>query len=121
MADNEDSKHDHCNEPDEVEETYIPMQVDLGEDFAARNPEVVTKLSKHQLLYSMAGLVVGAGCMLGGIVLFLNGVTGSTSWTAKLLGAESQLSDAAPGAVLFIVGVFVVLITKYAFNVRKNV
>jgi len=121
MADNDESKHDHCNGPDEMEETFIPMQVDVGEDFACKNPEVVTELSKHQLLYSMAGLIVGAGCMLGGIVLFLNGVTGSTSWTAKLLGAESQLSDAAPGAVLFIVGVFVVLITKYAFSVKKNV
>jgi len=120
MADNEESKHDHFNEPNEMEETYTPMQVNIDEDFASKNPEVVKELSKHQLLYSMAGLILGAGCMLGGIVLFLNGVTGSTSWTAKLLGAESQLSDAAPGAVLFIVGLFIVLITKYAFNVKKN-
>ena len=120
MADNEESKHDHFNEPDEMEKPYLPFQVDVDEDFACKNPEVVTELSKHQLLYSIAGLIVGAGCMLGGIVLFLNGVTGSTSWTAKLLGAESQLSDAAPGAVLFIVGLFIVLITKYVFNVKKN-
>lgn len=120
MADNEESKHDHFNELDEMEETFVPLQVELGENFASKNPEIVKELSKHQLLYSIAGLIVGAGCMLGGIVLFLNGVTGSTSWTAKLLGAESQLSDAAPGAVLFIVGLFIVLITKYVFNVKKN-
>lgn len=120
MPDNEESKHDQLGVPDEMEETYIPMQVELGEDFASKNPGVVTKLSKHQLLYSIAGLILGGVCMLGGIILFLNGVTGSTSWTAKLLGTESQLSDAAPGAVLFIVGMFIVLITKYAFNVKKN-
>lgn len=120
MADNEESKHDHFNELDEMEETYIPMEVELGEDFASKNPDVVTELSKHQLLYSIAGLILGTVCMLGGIVLFLNGVTGSTSWTAKFLGAESQLSDAAPGAVLFIVGLFIVLITKYVFKVKKN-
>jgi len=120
MTDNEDSKHDQLDLPEEMEENYIPMQVELDEDFASKNPCVVTELSKHQLLYSIAGLILGGVCMLGGIVLFLNGVTGSTSWTAKLLGAESQLSDAAPGAVLFIVGLLVVLTTKYAFNVKKN-
>lgn len=32
MADNEESKRGHCNEPGEMKETYIPMQVDIGED-----------------------------------------------------------------------------------------
>ncbi len=42
----------------------------------------------------------------------LNGVAGSTSWTAKVLGLESNLNDAAPGVVLFLVGMFMVFITK---------
>lgn len=73
----------------------------------------VEKLSKHHLIYSILGLVLGLVCVIGGVVLFLAGVTGKMSWTAKFLGASSQILDAAPGAVLFIVGLFVVFVTRY--------
>src|SRR6266851_5731099 len=76
------------------------------------------KPSKHQLVYSIAGLVLGLACVIGGLVLFLFGVTGSTSWTARFLGAKSQITDAAPGAVLFIVGLFTVFFTRYVLTVR---
>ena len=72
-----------------------------------------------QFVYSLAGLVLGAACVVGGIVLFLRGVAGSASWTASILGAESQISDTAPGAVLFLVGLFIVLITRFTIEVRK--
>jgi len=79
----------------------------------------VERLSRHQLVYSIAGLVLGLVCVLGGVALFANGVAGSTSWTAKMLGAESTISDAAPGAVLFIVGLFIVFVTRYSLKVRN--
>lgn len=74
-----------------------------------------SQLSRNELFYSLSGLVVGLVCILGGIILFLNGIVGATSWTAKILGAESTVSDAAPGALLFIVGMFCVFITRYKF------
>jgi hypothetical protein len=73
-------------------------------------------LAKFQLIYSTIALVLGLVCIVGGIVLFLNGVAGATSWTASVLGAESKISDAAPGAVLFVVGLFIVYITRYRFK-----
>jgi len=91
----------------------------IDRDFAAKQPEAVKKLSKHQLIYSVAGLLLGFVCIIGGIVLFLNGLVGSTSWTAKFFGAESNLNDGAPGAVLFIVGLFIVLITRYTLKVKN--
>jgi hypothetical protein len=42
----------------------------------------------------------------------LHGVAGHTSWTASLLGLHSNVSDAAPGVVLFIVGLFMIWATK---------
>ncbi len=90
----------------------------LTSSFASRNRELVTTPSKHQLVYSIAGLVLGLACVIGGLVLFLFGVTGSTSWTARFLGAKSQITDAAPGAVLFIVGLFTVFFTRYVLTVR---
>ncbi|RRS07067.1 hypothetical protein EAG18_19165 [Pseudoalteromonas sp. J010] len=76
-------------------------------------------LAKMELTYAIIGQVLGLVCILGGIGLFLNGVTGSTSWTANILGAESAITDAAPGAILFIVGIFMVLVTKYKFVHKK--
>jgi nitrate reductase gamma subunit len=94
-----------------------PMQIEVPSTMG--DPATYQKFSAYQLIYSICGLILGLACVLGGIVLFLHGVTGSTSWTAKMVGAESQISDAAPGAVLFIVGLFVVLITRFTIKVRK--
>jgi hypothetical protein len=76
-------------------------------------------LSLYQFVYSLCGLVLGLACVIGGVLLFLNGVAGAASWTARILGAESQISDAAPGAILFVVGLFVVLVTRFTVRVQK--
>ena len=69
-----------------------------------------------QFLYSFGGLILGGICIIGGILLFINGISGSTSWSAKLLGIESGLSDAAPGAILFVVGLFIVVATRFVIK-----
>jgi len=68
---------------------------------------------KYKLIYSLAGLFLGLSCLTGGIFLFLNGIEGSTNWVAKILGSESSITGAAPGSILFIVGLFIILITRY--------
>jgi len=73
-----------------------------------------------KFIYSMTGLFLGLFSMIGGIILFLNGITGSTSWTAKILGNESSITDAAPGAVLFVVGLFVIIATRYKVTVERG-
>lgn len=70
-------------------------------------------IMRYRLIYSIGGLFLGLSCIIGGVILFLRGVTGATSWTARFIGASSQVSDAAPGAVLFIVGLFLVWVTRY--------
>lgn len=73
---------------------------------------------KFRFIYSFLGLIFGLTFALGGIVLCLNGVVGSTSWTAKILGAKSEVSDATPGVILFIVGLFVVFITRFKVKLK---
>jgi hypothetical protein len=69
---------------------------------------------KLKFAYSLCGLVLGLVSVLGGCILFLNGVAGSTQWTFKAFGiAESNVTDAAPGAILFVVGLFVVVFTRF--------
>ncbi len=77
------------------------------------NTDTWDHIAKYEFIYSLCGLILGTICILGGIVLFLRGITGSSSWTTKILGADSKISDAAPGAILFIVGLFIVYVTRF--------
>lgn len=68
---------------------------------------------KYELLSSLAGLFLGIVCVIGGIVLLVCGVTGSTNWVGTFFGFHSNLTDASPGAVLFIVGLFIIRLTRF--------
>jgi hypothetical protein len=74
--------------------------------------EILSQAIKNEYRYATLGLVLGLCAILGGTILALHGIVGHTSWTASLLGFESKINDAAPGAILFIVGIFFVFITK---------
>lgn len=74
--------------------------------------------TSYEFTYSIWGLATGVFLALVGVVLLIHGVAGSTNWTTKLLGAESEISDAAPGVILFIVGLFVVYITRFKVKVK---
>jgi hypothetical protein len=78
----------------------------------SHSAQLVGSAIKWEYAYGMLGLVLGLAAIIGGIILGLHGVTGATSWTAKVLGLESKINDAAPGVVLFIVGLFMVFVTK---------
>lgn len=78
----------------------------------AFTPRVTDKVATLSFIYAMAGLMLGLACALLGVVLF-HGVAGSSGWVVELLGLKSTLSDAAPGVVLFVVGLVVVFVTRY--------
>jgi hypothetical protein len=79
------------------------------------------RLAVLQLIYSLAGLVLGLACIVGGILLFFHGVAGSSSWVGEVIGVQSKLSDAAPGTVLFVVGLAVVWLTRFTVRVRQPI
>ncbi len=79
------------------------------------------RLAVLQLIYSLSGLVLGLACIVGGILLFFHGVAGSSSWIGEFIGVQSKLSDAAPGTVLFVVGLAVVWLTRFAVRVRQPI
>jgi hypothetical protein len=68
---------------------------------------------KLKFAYSIVGLVVGLICIIVGMILGLSGVAGHTNWTADFLGLSTNLNDAAPGVIVFIVGIFITLITRF--------
>lgn len=79
---------------------------------------VIAESIKGEYRYAMLGLLLGLASIIGGVVLGLNGVAGSTSWTANLLGLKSQVNDAAPGVVLFIIGLFMIVATRPNVNLK---
>lgn len=76
--------------------------------------------TKYAFWYSILGLVVGLACVLAGVVFVLHGVGGGTSWTADLLGLKSELSDAAPGVVFGILGLFIIWATRFRVRGRSK-
>jgi hypothetical protein len=98
----------------------VEVNVDRGRMTSAgsSSERLIQQAIRGEYLYSMLGLVLGMATIIGGIVLGLHGVGGSTSWTAKVLGLQSQINDAAPGVVLFIVGVFYIWMTRPKVKLR---
>lgn len=86
-----------------------------------RQRQFWARLARLQLIYSLAGLVFGLGCIVGGLGLFLHGVVGSSSWIGEFVGIQSKLLDAAPGTVLFVVGLAVVWLTRFSVRVRQPI
>jgi len=78
----------------------------------SHSADILTLTIKGEYEYAMLGLILGALTIVGGTILGLYGVAGHTSWSAKLFGFESNMGDAAPGVVLFVVGIFFILITR---------
>lgn len=103
------------NEPEKQSHVEFSNEADFT---GSHDDRLIARISRHHLIYSLAGLVLGLLCVIGGIFLFCEGATGKMSWTAKFLGASSEVLDAAPGAVLFIVGLFIVRVTR--FKVRSK-
>lgn len=78
----------------------------------------IRRIVRYQFIYSIVGVIFGASSMIVGSILLYLGLSGSSSFTTKLLGADISITDAGPGTVLFIVGLLVVFITK--FDVKSN-
>lgn len=73
---------------------------------------------RFQFIYSSLGLLLGLTCMIFGSILFLRGVTGSTDFSSKILGAENKITEAAPGGLLFLTGLSIVYVTRFSVKTK---
>lgn len=79
-----------------------------------KNNGLIKQHLKYKFLYSTMGLVLGLISILCGSYLFINGIIiGSTQFSALIFGNKAQLTDAAPGTILFVIGLFLVITTRY--------
>ena len=82
--------------------------------------QTIKHLADIQLKYSLAGLCIGAVSIILGCSLLYFGITGSSSFIANTVGLKTELNDAAPGTVLLVVGLLIIVITKFSFTIKKR-
>ncbi len=82
------------------------------------SPKPIKSAISLEYAYAFAGVAAGIVLVVLGCVLFLYGIVGTSSWSARFLGMESDLIDAAPGAILFVVGIAVFWITRPRVRIR---
>ena len=92
----------------------------IGLPFVSDDPKILERIIAFQFIYSFTGLIIGSLCLVLGTVLLYNGVIGSTSWTAEFLSAKSEISDAGPGLIIALIGLFIILITRFAIKVTEQ-
>jgi hypothetical protein len=101
-----------AREAQSITNNPIPAPVPAAHAPGSSSKEIIAQSIAGEYSYAKLGLILGLTSIAGGVVMGLHGVVGHTSWTAKALGIESNLSDAAPGVVLFIVGLFMIWATR---------
>lgn len=72
----------------------------------------------YQFWYSISGLIVSVLAGVGGILLFVNGVSGSSDWSAEIFGIK--MTGAAPGVVLCLVGLAVARFTRFDVSLSEK-
>lgn len=86
-------------------------------------PEILDKdfwkmVVRYQFAYSMVGLGFALICLVCGMILFLHGISPDSShWSADIFGFK--VNDAAPGIVLFLVGVAVAQFTRFDVSIKR--
>ena len=103
------------------EERFEPLSARIEINGEKMDSNTLNLAIKLEYVYAILGLLLGLSSIIFGSILSLNGVVGSTSWTANFIGAESSINDAAPGVVLFIVGLFMIWVTKPKTHIKNVV
>lgn len=65
------------------------------------------------------GLIAGFVCILLGFILSIIGVTGFINWSFAFGGINSSLTNAAPGVLLMVVGLLIIIVTNHKVTVQK--
>lgn len=64
---------------------------------------------KHEFIIILISLLGGILCLIGGITLAIFGFNGKIDWIVKTDNFRSRLINAAPGIILMLIGLFVLL------------
>ncbi len=74
-----------------------------------------------QTFYSTVGLILGTVVIASGVYLTTTGIRGTSSITFSILKiGNADIDTTLPGVVLFIVGLFIVVVTNLSITLYKK-
>lgn len=82
--------------------------------------DLLRLIASAQVVYSISGLLLGAGFMLWGAVLAIGGLAGYFTWLTDSFGASSYVMNAVPGLILFVAGVFTIWTTRFSISTSRS-
>jgi len=94
-------------------------------DYKSRSVEIKNeKLGKpfwekvvyYQFIISLTGMITGILIVLLGAFMAFRGISGTTNWIFNILGFQSQIAEATPGIILFLLGIVIIYLTRFKIN-----
>jgi hypothetical protein len=104
--------------PEQKQVKATPERVENLRQGGSSSERVIRTAIVGEYIYSITALTLGLAAIIGGCVLGIYGVVGHTSFTASLLGLNTNMNDAAPGVILFVVGLFMIWATRPKIKLR---
>jgi hypothetical protein len=90
-----------------------------GDNSGLASDNGLTKVAiLFQGIYSILGLLVGVIFLVGGLILLLSGIGGSSHFVAEILGAKFDLSDATAGVICAVLGFIVIFVTRFEIRIQ---
>lgn len=78
-----------------------------------KNTKFNRRIIDFQFIYSILGLMSGLVFVFCGLYLSMNGSNEGTTWVSNFLGFNTEMSNATPPIVLFVLGVAIIYITRF--------
>ena len=95
---------------------YLPATCETPDLPNRLSDELWKQALKLNFLYSIISLIAGLFCILAGAILFFFGIAGETNWVLGFIGIESELTDAPAGALLCVIGFFIIVATRFSIK-----
>ena|SRR5271157_1961610 len=126
----DEDRYDECEEYFECEdaeneinddeclrkEHYRAYDSTFPSNLSTEIAELIIKAEENK---SKNGLIAGLICVFLGVILCIIGVTGFINWNFAFGGINSSLTNAAPGVLLMIIGLFIIVVTNHRVTVKK--
>jgi len=84
------------------------------------NDKFWIKAMIYHYCYNTLVFLIGAGFIIWGGWMVINGVKGNVNWILELLGNKSKLVNATPGLFLMVVGFLIIILGKSDTTANEN-
>ena len=108
-----------CEDEEDGEGDEYDENGDTEEDVYDDECLIAERIIKAEENKAKNGLIAGVVCILLGVILSIIGVTGFINWSFAFGGINSSLTNAAPGVLLMIIGLLIIVVTNHRVIVQK--